>query len=101
MQQQNNMQQSFEVQSQTQAQPLAYQEPPQVLSVKDSLYISDMLSWNLDAMKKAHFYAEQCQDIEIKQALETAGRMHQKHYDSILSHFQNQQQNQNSTIQQH
>lgn len=28
------------------------QEPPQVISVKDHLYINDMLSWNLLAMKK-------------------------------------------------
>lgn len=36
--------------------------PPEVVTVKDSLYLTDMLSWNLLAMKKAHFYAQQCQD---------------------------------------
>ncbi len=41
---------------------------PEVVTVKDSLYLTDMLSWNLLAMKKAHFYAQQCQDHEIKAA---------------------------------
>ncbi len=30
-------------------------EPPAVLSTKDHLYINDMLSWNLVAMKKSPF----------------------------------------------
>ncbi|WP_088104015.1 hypothetical protein [Halalkalibacter urbisdiaboli] len=70
------------------------QQPPAVISTKDQLYISDMLSWNLLAMKKAHFFAQQCQDPEIRQALETAGNMHQKHYQMILNHLQTNQQQQ-------
>ncbi|MFC3040414.1 hypothetical protein ACFOGI_09100 [Virgibacillus xinjiangensis] len=35
-------------------------EPPQVLSTKDTHYLSDMLNWNLIAAKKANFYARQC-----------------------------------------
>lgn len=27
-------------------------QPPEMVSVKDSLYLSDMLSWNLNAIKK-------------------------------------------------
>ncbi|KGA95820.1 hypothetical protein AJ85_16220 [Alkalihalobacillus alcalophilus ATCC 27647 = CGMCC 1.3604] len=86
MQQQQN-------QGQAQQQP-QYQEPPAILSTKDSLYLSDMLSWNLVAMKKAHFYAGQCPDPEIKQALENAGQMHKRHYEKILTHLQPQQQQQ-------
>ncbi|WP_413378579.1 hypothetical protein [Alkalihalobacillus sp. 1P02AB] len=89
-------------QSQNQGQPQQqqqpqYQEPPAILSTKDSLYLSDMLSWNLVAMKKAHFYAGQCPDPEIKQALENAGQMHERHYEKILSHLQPQQQQQQVT----
>ncbi len=67
--------------------------PPEVVTVKDSLYLTDMLSWNLLAMKKAHFYAQQCQDQEIKAALDKVGMMHQKHYNQILRHL-NKQNNQ-------
>ncbi|BAB07208.1 hypothetical protein P4637_00765 [Halalkalibacterium halodurans] len=66
-------------------------QPPQVITVKDQLYITDMLSWNLLACKKAHFFAQQCQDPEVKQALEQAGQMHQRHYTMLLGHLQNQQ----------
>lgn len=67
---------------------MQYAEPPQIITTKDALYLNDMLSWNLLAMKKAHFFAEQCQDQEIKQALEKAGMMHQQHYEKILTHLQ-------------
>ncbi|MFC3886657.1 hypothetical protein ACFOU2_25425 [Bacillus songklensis] len=69
-------------------------QPPQVISTKDSLYLTDMLSWNLMAVKKAHFFAAQCQDQEISQALEKCCQMHQRHYDKILQHLQNNQQSQ-------
>ena len=69
------------------------QQPPSVVSTKDSLYLSDMLSWNLLALKKAHFFAEQCQDQELKMEIERCCHMHEKHYQKILSHL-NTQQNQ-------
>ncbi|MBA4536937.1 hypothetical protein H1Z61_07215 [Bacillus aquiflavi] len=69
------------------------QEPPQIISTKDSLYLTDMLSWNLLAMKKAHFFAQQCQDQELKSEIEKFGQMHQRHYEQILSHL-----NQNQTF---
>lgn len=62
-------------------------QPPSTVTVKDSLYLTDMLSWNLLAMKKAHFFAGQCQDPEIKALLEKTGQMHQKHYTKILGHL--------------
>lgn len=68
-------------------------QPPDVITVKDSLYLTDMLSWNLIAIKKAHFFATQCKDPQIMNALTRCGQMHQRHYDSILSHLNpNQQQ---------
>ncbi|RSD28343.1 hypothetical protein [Mesobacillus subterraneus] len=69
------------------------QTPPAVVSTKDALYLTDMLSWNLLAMKKAHFFAQHCQDQELKNEIEKCGQMHQKHYQTILSHL-NSPQNQ-------
>ncbi|RIW38903.1 hypothetical protein D3H55_00690 [Bacillus salacetis] len=74
-QQQNNQQQG------------AMQQPPQVLTTKDSLYLNDMLSWNLLAMKKAYFAAGHCQDAELKAEINKCGEMHQRHYEQILSHL--------------
>ncbi|WP_198507861.1 hypothetical protein [Bacillus sp. FJAT-45037] len=78
---------------------IPYQEPPKMITTKDHLYLNDMLSWNLLAMKKAHFFAQQCQDQEIKQAIEKAGMMHQQHYETILSHLQPNQQQQTMPMQ--
>ncbi|KPD00511.1 hypothetical protein LR69_01163 [Geobacillus sp. BCO2] len=49
------------VQQQPQTNPqAAMPEPPQMVSTKDAMYFSDMMSWNLLAAKKAHFFASQC-----------------------------------------
>lgn len=82
--------------NQNQAQQPVMSQPPNIVTVKDSLYLTDMLSWNLLAMKKAHFLASHCQDTEIKAALEKAGKMHQKHYQKILGHLNKQQGSQSS-----
>ncbi|MBU8880831.1 hypothetical protein BGM26_17910 [Bacillus sp. FJAT-29790] len=68
------------------------QQPPAVISTKDSMYLTDMLSWNLLAVKKAHFYAQQCQCQELKAEFERCGQMHQRHYDQILTHLNPQNQ---------
>ena len=60
-------------------------QPPNVVTTKDHLYMTDMLSWNLLAMKKANHWAGECQDQEVIAALEKAGQMHQRHYEKILS----------------
>jgi hypothetical protein len=83
-------QQNMNFQSQQQG---IMQTPPSVVSTKDSLYLTDMLSWNLLAMKKAHFFAGQCQDNELKTEIEKCGQMHQRHYEKILTHL-NSPQNQ-------
>ncbi|WP_282141301.1 hypothetical protein [Cytobacillus oceanisediminis] len=70
------------------------QQPPAVISTKDALYLTDMLTWNLLACKKAHFYAQQCQDKELKTHFEQCGQMHQRHYEQLLAHL-NQQNQQN------
>ncbi|MCC3355799.1 hypothetical protein [Bacillus sp. REN16] len=63
-------------------------EAPAVITSKDLLYLTDMLSWNLLALKKAHFFASQCQMAEISQAIEKSCQMHQRHYQQILNHME-------------
>ena len=77
-------QQNFNTQNQ---QQVTFQQPPAVISTKDALYLTDMLSWNLIAMKKAHFFAKQCHDPEISAVLNKVGKMHQKHYQTVLTHL--------------
>ncbi|WP_096202504.1 hypothetical protein [Bacillus sp. FJAT-45350] len=67
-------------------------QPPNVVTSKDHLYISDMLSWNLLAMKKCNFFAQQCMDPEVKNAIQKAGQMHERHYQKLLGHLQSQNQ---------
>jgi hypothetical protein len=71
-----------------QHQPLVM-EPPQVITTKDLLYLKDQLSWQLNAMKKCAHFAQECTDPQIKQALDTAGKMHLRHYQTLLMHCQN------------
>ncbi|MCR6095203.1 hypothetical protein HXA31_12795 [Salipaludibacillus agaradhaerens] len=73
--------------------------PPPVITTKDHLYINDMLAWNLLAMKKAHAFSQQCSDQEVSQALDQAGRMHQEHYQTLLTHLQTQGQSGSQTLQ--
>ncbi|WP_042456839.1 ferritin family protein [Neobacillus dielmonensis] len=62
--------------------------PPRAITSKDILYLKDALSWELLAFKKFHFMAQQVSNDEIKQALDKAGKMHQDHYQRILTHLQ-------------
>ena len=64
------------------------QTPPQVITTKDIMYLKDALSWELLAMKKFHHLAQHVNNSELKQALDNAGRMHQNHYQRLLSHLQ-------------
>lgn len=69
-----------------------YQQPPQIISVKDQSYLTDMLAWNLLASKKAHFFASQCQDPQVVELINRSGQMHQRHYEAILTHLNQNQQ---------
>ncbi len=62
--------------------------PPRVITTKDLLYITDALSWELVAFKKFHFFASQATNPQIKQALDKTGKMHQQHYQKLLTHLQ-------------
>lgn len=72
---------------QTQQPPLTKQ-PPAVITTKDLLYLKDHLSWQLNAMKKCAHYARECQDPQLRQALDKAGSMHQRHYQTLLTYCQ-------------
>lgn len=63
-------------------------QPPRAITTKDCSYLKDALSWKLLAFKKLHFFAQQATDPEVKQALEKAGQMHQRHYQKLLTHLQ-------------
>ncbi|BAM46935.1 MAG: spore coat protein [Amphibacillus sp.] len=65
-------------------------QPPTMISSKDFLYLTDMMSWNLNVVKKAHALAEKCQIPEIKQAIEQTEKMHQKHYNQLLNFTKSQ-----------
>jgi hypothetical protein len=71
------------------AQPLMM-EPPQVVTTKDLLYLKDAMSWQLNAMKKCAHFAQECQEPQISAALNKAGEMHNRHYQMLLKHTQNQ-----------
>ncbi|MFB5762009.1 hypothetical protein [Paenibacillus medicaginis] len=75
--------------SQGQQQQLVMTVPPQVITTKDHLYLKDQLSWELVAMKKCSHFAAECSDPEIAQAIGQAGQMHQRHYNLLLKHLQN------------
>lgn len=57
------------------------------LTTKDLNYLKDELSWELLAFKKCHHYAQECQDQSIKQLIDQVGRMHQQHYEQLLTHL--------------
>jgi hypothetical protein len=80
----------MQLQNQTQQQQTnVMQVPPQVITVKDCLYLKDQLSWELLAMKKCRHFAQECSDPEISQMIDKAGQMHQRHYMLLLKHLQN------------
>ncbi|MBN2981699.1 MULTISPECIES: hypothetical protein [Cohnella] len=79
--------QQTQAQGQQQQQPVM-QQPPQVITTKDHLYLKDQLSWELLAMKKCSHFAGECTDQEIRQAIDQAGQMHKRHYELLLKHLQ-------------
>jgi hypothetical protein len=62
--------------------------PPRVITTKDLLYLKDAMSWELVAFKKFHFFAGQVTNPQIKQLLDKTGKMHQQHFQKLLTHLQ-------------
>ncbi|NLL42608.1 MAG: hypothetical protein GX251_04640 [Firmicutes bacterium] len=67
-------------------------QPPPILSTKDDAYLTDALSWELLAAKKAHSFASQCSDNQVKYQAEQLCQMHQRHYNILLNHLSTDQQ---------
>ena len=86
-------------QQQEQQQP-TFSQPPKVITTKDILYLKDQLSWELVAMKKCYHFARECSDSDISQAIDQAGQMHQRHYELLLKHLQNDNTAEMKTVQQ-
>ncbi|MDP4099431.1 hypothetical protein OIN60_22195 [Paenibacillus sp. P96] len=80
--------QQNQTQGQGQQQPIL-SVPPQVITIKDHLYLKDQLSWELITMKKCSHFAAECSDPEIAQAIQQAGQMHERHYELLLKHLHN------------
>lgn len=88
-----------QTQGQQQQQPIL-PEPPQVITTKDCMYLKDQMSWELIAMKKCRHFAAECSDPEIAQIMDRAGQMHQRHFEMILKHLQNDNTTEMQRVQQ-
>lgn len=82
-----------------QNQQMQMPQPPNVVTTKDHLYLKDMMSWNLCAMKKAYFFSQNCQDQDVKAALDRTYQMHERHYQLLLMHCENPNQPQQPGVQ--
>jgi predicted metal-dependent phosphoesterase TrpH len=56
-----------------------------MITEKEHLYIKDMLSWELLAMKKCKDAATQCNDPQFAQLINGIGLKHEQNYLNILS----------------
>ncbi|QDX91398.1 ferritin-like domain-containing protein [Brevibacillus laterosporus] len=70
-----------------QNQQIPFPTPPKVITGKDLNYLKDALSWELNACKKLHSFAEQVKDPQIKDLLNKTGYMHQMHYEQLITHL--------------
>ncbi|HET7580117.1 MAG TPA: hypothetical protein VFK33_12630 [Bacillales bacterium] len=87
------MQSQSNPQSNMQQNQSAMPQPPNVITTKDHSYLEDMLHWNMGAIKKANLFAGQCQDPEIQNMMMQVCQMHARHYNLLLNHLQNANQN--------
>ncbi len=60
-------------------------ETPNIISVKDLLYIEDMMNWNFIMNKKIYIFLEYACDSDVKDILIKAKKLHAKHYKELLS----------------
>ncbi|QVK20031.1 spore coat protein [Mycoplasmatota bacterium] len=63
-------------------------QPPKILSIKDNMYICDMLANNLRCIKTISEFRKKSTDQEITNILESAEKMHIRHYDTLLESLQ-------------
>ncbi|PTQ51766.1 MAG: hypothetical protein BLITH_1404 [Brockia lithotrophica] len=65
-------------------------KPPNAITTKDALYLKDILSWELLAVKKCTDFQQHIQDPALKQLFSEIAGMHRRHYDTLLGHLQTQ-----------
>ncbi|WP_248926496.1 hypothetical protein [Paenibacillus hamazuiensis] len=56
-----------------------------LFSDKELHYIKDFMSWELLAMKKCADAASRCEDQEIQQLIQEAGKKHIQHFETLLA----------------
>jgi len=59
-------------------------------------YLKDALAWELVTMKKSHEFSRRSINPNIKNSIEKAGRMHERHYQILLKHLDPNKFNQQS-----
>lgn len=59
-------------------------ETPNIISIKDLLYLEDMMNWNYVLYKKLNVFMECIEDEDIKDLLGKTKKMHKKHYKELL-----------------
>ena len=57
------------------------------LSVKDLLYLEDMMNWNLVMNKKINSYIDFIDDEEVIELLNKIKKMHAKHFNNLLNYL--------------
>ena len=60
-------------------------ETPNIITIKDLLYLEDMMNWNFIMAKKICTLLEETCDEECTKVLEKVRKMHTKHYNDLLS----------------
>lgn len=70
-----------------------YDRVPNIITGKDLDYLSDMFTWNYEAFKKGHEYADKVQDLEIKAMIEKVSNVYHNNLTTILSVLSNGGQN--------
>ncbi|GAA0367244.1 ferritin-like domain-containing protein [Bacillus horti] len=81
-------------------QSVPLSQPPKVITTKDLSYLEDQLSWHLNIVKKCSHYAQESTDPMVQQLLNQAGEMHQRHYQTLLKHCQNNNTQMMTSVQQ-
>ncbi|HJV46119.1 MAG TPA: hypothetical protein VJ824_10395 [Bacillota bacterium] len=84
---------------QNQQQPIMM-TPPNVVTTKDLLYLKDAMSWLLLSMKKCSHFAAEVQCEKVREAINQVGQMHQRQYNLLLTHCQNNNTQQMAQINQ-
>lgn len=61
-----------------------YETVPNIISLKDLDYLSDMFQWNYGAFKKSHDCISKIEEEDIKSVIDSATTMFQHNLETIL-----------------